>query len=237
MWYKVKRIMVWDKQVRPAGWTPDASRTLLYLPLESNATDYSGNNRTTSATSVTYTTVGWVQSAHVWTTWWIIVSPNDFISHSLNYKTNSVLVYVTSATSSSRRVIFECAKQNYYHFWWMLSENSTNIQFWSNWCGSNTVSWTVANSWLHLVQTIWDGYIKFYINWTLVDTQTYSTWYAWWNRSNSIEQNMTIFNDRGWVSDSRWLQWNARELIFENILWSAEDVSKYYNRIKGKLGF
>jgi hypothetical protein len=39
------------------GWhvTPN---TLLYLPLENNVTDYSGNSRTTTSSGVTYTTVG-----------------------------------------------------------------------------------------------------------------------------------------------------------------------------------
>ena len=225
--------MVYKKKWK---WKPWAN-TLLYLPLESDTNDYSGNNRTTSASNISFTTVGWVPSAHVGSTGWISVSPDTFITHDTPYKTNSVLIYVTSQTTSSNRYIFEWAKQNAYHFWWLLVGNSSNFEFGSNSTWANTYSWITANSWIHLVHTIWDWQIKLYINWALVNTQTYSTWYPWGNWSNSFQQSQTIFNTRNGVWQSQALNWNARELIFEQALWSADDVSNYYNWIKWKLGF
>ena len=244
MWYKLKRILIYpdgvtEKQVYPKyEWKPDASRTLLYLPLESNTNDYSGNSRTTSATSVTFTTVGWVQSAHVWTSWWIIVTPNGFINHSTPYMTTSALVYVTSQTTSARRNVFEWAIQNTLYFATKLVENSSNIQV--DWGNSNVASNSIIpNSWMHIVHTCWTPwtwYSKMYINWVLVGTASMaSDAYPRWNRPNSYQQSQTVLNWRGWVSASQWLNWNAREIIFENIEWSDEDVSKYYQRIKNKL--
>ena len=239
MWYKVKRIYQWTNLVRPAyEWKPDASRTLLYLPLESNATDYSGNSRTTSATSVTFTTVWWVPSAHVGTTGWIAVTPTTFITHSLQYKTTSCLIYCTDATSSNRRNVWEWKTQNACWIWCSIDPNAQTIQCLSQETAYYSVSWFVPNKWIHIVHTVWDWVQKVYINWELEYTDTYSTWYAWWNRPNNYQQSYTIMNSRYWPSNS-WtaLNWNAREIIFENILWSDEDVSKYYQRIKAKLWF
>lgn len=62
-------------------WTPDASRTLLYLPLESNVTDYSGNNRSTSPSNISYWTLWWIQTAYnsSWN-WYIFANrtPNNY---------------------------------------------------------------------------------------------------------------------------------------------------------------
>ena len=222
-------------------WTPDASRTLLYLPLENNTNDYSGNSRTCTPTSVTFTTVGWVKSAHVWTTGGIIVTPTNFITTSTKYKTVSVLVYWASSQTSARRNIWEWAIQNAIFIWLCAYENSTKINFFSwntVWNQPNTYMNDIANKWSLITETVGDGVQKFYINWELKQTNTYSSALpAWWNRTNSYEQSQTIFNARNWVSASEWLNWNAREIIFENVLWSDEDVANYYNRIKAKLWF
>ena len=231
----LKNAYIWEY----IPWTPDASRTLLYLPLESNTNDYSGNNRTCTPTSVTFTTVGWVKSAHVWTTGWIAVTPTTFITHSLSYKTTSCLIYCTDATSSVRRPVWEFKIQNACWIWCSISPNSQNIQGSiqeTDWYDVPNVF--VPNKWIHIVDTSWDGVHKIYINWELKYTGNYSSWYAWGNRPNNYQQSYTIMNTRYWPSAS-WtaLNWNAREIIFENILWSDEDVSKYYQRIKAKLWF
>lgn len=239
--WKITHRYVGTKQVRPSyEWKPDASRTLLYLPLESNTNDYSGNNRTCTPTSVTFTTVGWVKSAHVWTTGWIAVTPTNFITQSTQYKTTSVLVYVTSLQTSARRVVREWAIQNVEHHWLIITENTNwniNIFSWkTSWMGISSV--IAPNTWILITETLWNWVHKVYVNWTLINTVTYtSTLPAWWNRPYSYQQNQAILCWRDWVNYWQSLNWNAREIIFENILWSDEDVSKYYQRIKAKLWF
>lgn len=243
MWYKLKRILIYpdgvtEKQVYPAySWTPDASRTLLYLPLESDTNDYSGNNRTCTPTSVSFTTVGWVKSAHVWTSWWIIVTPTGFINHSTPYRTVSALVYVTSQTSSARRNVYERAIQNKMHSGMNLVENTSNINcyWWSSAVAENSI---ITNSRMHIVWTWWDWYAKTYVNGVLKDSEAIaSDAYPRWNRTETYQQLQWVLCSRNGPSSSnpQSLNGNAREIIFENILWSAEDVSKYYQRIKSKL--
>lgn len=218
-------------------WTPNASRTLLYLPLESNTNDYSGNNRTCTPTSVTFTTVGWVQSAHVGTTGWIIVTPTTFITHSLNYKTTSCLIYVTELSSSNRRNVWEFAIQNTNMPLLNIKESTNWVIKAGSWYtfDSEVPNKLSINTWTHIVETMGDWVQKIYINWELASTSTYSSWYTWGSRPNSYEQSQTILNSRKWVSTSQWLNWNAREIIFENILWSDEDVQNYYQQIRAKL--
>ena len=239
MWYKVNKRLIGTKQVRPSyEWKPDASRTLLYLPLESDTNDYSWNNRTCTPTSVTFTTVGWVQSAHVWTTGWIIVTPNGFVNTSLQYCTTSCLVYWTSAQTSNRRNLLEWKIQNTCSIGMCALENSTQLDaYWGVWNNPNTYVSDMVNKWTHIVMTIGNWVYKLYINWELKQNKTETYNYARWSRPYSYQQSQTVFNSRNWVSASQWLNWNAREIIFENIEWSADDVSKYYQRIKAKLWF
>lgn len=245
-WYKIKRVLIrpngTEKQVYPAVYKrePDASRTLLYLPLESDATDMSWNSRTTSASGVTYTTVGWVQSAHVGTTGWIVVTPKWFITNT-DPKTISFLYYVTQQISSSRRYLLEWAVQSKTYQNIIILENTS---YW-NCSATNTLtstSWSVvANSWQHVVITQNNnpndatGY-KIYINGVLNNT---ASWNATprWSWSSSSQNLQAVLCWRGWVNYWENFNWNAREIIFENVEWSADDASNYYNRIKAKLWF
>ena len=233
MWYKIKKIYQWTNQVRPSGWAPDASRTLLYLPLESDATDMSWNSRTTSANSVTYTTVGWVKSAHVWSGWWISVW-GSFLSQSISKRTISCLVYWTSQYNSHRRAMCNT-------FWstsnmGLLGKESTSyIQWWTWWVGISTESPSnayPANQRFHIVWTWedWANNNKLYINWEVVATANGTSIPRWYSGGSWYYVMRTDTNDES-------LDGNMREMIWENVVWSAEDVSNYYNRIKAKLWF
>lgn len=220
-------------------WEPDASRTLLYLPLESNTNDYSWNNRTCTPTSVTYTTVGGVVSAHVDNNWWILLQPDNFITKTTStWATLSALVYVTSQTSSARRYIWEWAKQNNAQFFSLINNNvSYYTIWWGNAVQVSSNSWTViANKRNHILYTVDSTAQKLYINWTLAITWSWTS-YPRWNPSAVNDQWQYVLCSRFWPNNSQSLNWNAREIIWENIVWSSDDVTKYYQRIKAKLWF
>lgn len=239
MWYKVNRIRVGTQQVRPSyEWQP-WSNTLLYLPLESDVVDKSWKSwRTFTTNSLSYTTVWGVQSIHVWTSWGIyLTAPKPIVTTSVSNQTVSILVYFTSSTTSSRRMILEWRVQNSVGTVLAAEANTTEIRaFWDSvW---DTVSANItANQRLHIVLTNCADGKKMYLNWQLASSWAWSSaprWSRWYSYSN----NQWIFARRDgdywwWLS----LNGNARELICENIIWSAEDVSNYYKRIKAKLGF
>ena len=220
-------------------WTPDASRTLLYLPLESDTNDYSGNSRTCTPTSVTFTTVGWVKSAHVWTTGWIALP--DFINkNTSSAATLSILLYVTSQTTSSRRYFWEYAVSNSSQFYWLINSNVSYYTIWGVWTSTSSISsdsWTVeANKWNNIVYTADSTEQCLYINWEKIATWT-GTSYPRWNPSTIVEQWKYLLCPRQWVSNWTSLNWNAREIIWENKKWTPTQVSNYYNQIKQQLWF
>ena len=239
MWYKVNKIRVGTQQVRPSGWIPN-DNTLLYLPLQSDVVDKSwqSTTRVFSSSWISYTTVGWVPSIHIGTTWWLLLTtPNPLVTSNTANQTISVLVYVTSQSSSSSRKILEFAIKDKEHTMLHLSSNWYYWYYWESAWSVATPSWSIiANQRVHIVATTDSSSKKIYINWSL------SASWAWsntprWIRPNSTEQSQTIFNVRWWLTGSQWLNWNARELIIEDKMWSAADVSKYYQRIKAKLWF
>ena len=232
MWYKVKRIMVGDKQVRPSyEWTPDASRTLLYLPLESNATDYSWNSRSTSPSNITYANLWWVMCANAnGSSSKISVTPTTFLSSSDTQGTMSMLVYGSSRSSTARQAIEFASSTSWVILRYQTNDNRTLIG-WFDWFRPNPS----VNNWHHIVLTFDSSYCYCYIDgeyyWTT--NRSIDDTPIWWRSPDVTWFN--VFANRSW-NTNRWSWW-GRELIFENIKWSAEDVSKYYQRIKAKLWF
>lgn len=221
------------------GWR-QTEYTQLYLPLENDIIDYSWKDRTTRQSGVTFTTVGGIQSANFPATWYIEVWPTWFVNYNSWPKTISALFYVTSATDSHRRTILEF--HNYH-----INADMLNIKEWTSqircaWAWqtyTDFTSWSVvvANKWTHVVWTTDTTYNKLYLDGVkIVET----TWwpYPWGYSNNNIEPAQNIWNWRdltSWGWD--WLRWNLREIILENKIWSADDVSSYYNWIKAKLWF
>jgi len=219
-------------------WTPN-DHTLLYLPLESDVVDRSWKSWRTFTTSwLSYTTVGGVHSVHVWTNWWAyLTAPKPIVTPSVSKQTISILTYVTSQQTSDRRDILEWRVQN--NVWTVLAFEwgTTEIRaFWDSVWDMLSAN-IIANQRMHIVLTNCSEWKKLYLNWQLV-----SSW-AWvssprWSWAYSYEQSQWILCRRGgdywwWLS----LNGNARELIAEDTIWSAEDVSNYYQRIKTKLWF
>ena len=242
MWYKLKRILIYpdgvtEKQVYPKyEWKPDASRTLLYLPLESNATDYSWNSISTTPSNVTYASLGWVMCANAnGSSSKIQLSNISFLPSDATGWTISFLIYWTSRTVwSTYRKALEFASSNAY-IW--AYYNTWNNGIWCNWFNNDgyiTDSDATLNSW-HLITftfdstncyAYFDGVFKFW--WS-----RYSSNPIWWKTPDVTW--FYIFCNRGW-NTNRWSWW-GRELIIEKVKRSAEDVSKYYQRIKAKLWF
>lgn len=213
-------------------WKPWAN-TLLYLPLESNITDQSWNSRSTSATNVSFTTVWWLASASIPSNWYITI-PNDIVSYSISERTVSCLIYVTSLQVSQRRSILRMLKNWVSYNNILILENTTNI--YDNIATSSTTlsqaywTWYLVNSRNNIVATCNSSWHNLYINWTKIAT---ATWFdkPRWVKYNSINDAMKIWGSDSW----QWLNGNMREMIMEDVMWSDDDVSNYYNRIKSKL--
>ena len=232
------------REYQQAGWQPWVN-TLLYLPLESDVVDQSGKSptRVFSTNWLSYTTVWWVPSVHIWTTWWAkLTTPYPLVSKDSTLPiTFSVLIYVTSAQTSSRRLIMDTWAFNGNRIWSCIYEGTTNIRFAIDYDDTPYVNlyannYSVANSWIHVLATVTTTSSHLYINWNLVDSWWWSPAPAWrWNHTYDNTQWILCTRDVNKYTVA--LNWNARELIIEQTEWTVQEVASYYTWIKNKLGF
>lgn len=228
MWYKVKRIMVWDKQVRPSGWKPWAN-TIAYYPLTSTTTinDESWNNKNLTNYWATFWIYQWVNCVNIdkrtkYVKWSISTSPTWANPRTYNfwcYNNNS------SAQSYEESYFFNWQEwENYMVLFWIWTDNKEFVsQFWQWW-----IFWTpIRQQWFNacLVYT-WTKFI-YYRNWAYVWEWTYTIntkWTElrlWWPRTSWD----------GWRDKFVWYMSN---FIFENKAWSEKEAVNYYNQTKSK---
>lgn len=224
------------------GWQPTED-TLLYLPLESDVVDMSwqATTRIFTTDSLTYTTVDNIPSVHIWSTGWIkLTTPYPLVPNTDTYPcTVSVLVYTTN-TNTNRYILDMAASYwNRQSIWfyttnglWMGVYNDTNDSSYATLQATLTLS-----QWNHIVYTITTTSSKLYVNWVLVDSWAGNPNYPRWNRPYGHDNTQWIFCERNYWSYARWLDWNARELIFEKKERTADEVANYYTWIKWQLGF
>jgi len=244
MWYKISNGYMWvnneEKQFYPGGykWQP-WDNTLLYLPLESDVVDQSWKSWRTFTTSwLSYTTVGWVPSLHIWTTWWLKLTAPYWLQSDLTKPiTVSVLLYRTTtanwfildmAASNSNRQIFRFVSGQLEVAVYNHNSDSTYAKIYADF---------TTNQWNHIVYTITKTASNLYVNWALISSWQWNPTYPWWLRPYSHDNTQWIFCDRNVNSYASALNWNARELIMEEVEWTAQQVADYYTMIKGKLWF
>lgn len=239
-WENIVKVYKWETLIW--GGRQPSENTLLYLPLESDVVDQSWKSWRTFTTSwLTYTTVGGVMSMHAWTTWWIkLTAPYPLQDN--NKRTNpitvSMLIYVTSQSQSSRRTLLDIAATNWNRQRIVLYENTSNIRLgvarWETEYTTLTAP-IIANEWMNIIYTITTSSSKLYVNWELKSSWAGNPTWPRWNRPYSHDNTQGIFCTRDVNNYGSWLNWNARELIMEEVERSGTDVLNYYNWVKWKL--
>jgi hypothetical protein len=139
----------------------------------------------------------------------------------------------------------------YCMFWdWADIENSKTISMWVFRSSNNCylIKWRYANqyifidnwycyipawqiqgtyipdnTWLYLVFIEWDTNMDVYINWQ----------FAWSWGKGGLQYKWTFLSNRD--SGDRF-SWRISELIFEDKIWTAEEISNYYNLTKSNYG-
>ncbi len=224
------------------SWKPSPERTMLYLPLENDVSDHSWNTGRTFATSwISYTTVGWLPSIHVGSTGWIkLTAPYPLQSDITKPLTVSCLFYRTWTWVGN---ILDFAASNYQ---WLRCSFDSN---WNIWIAPWEFIWSSdylyasinvpfeTSKWNVVTYTVSTTATKLYINWEL--KWSWNWWRyprSYWNRSWDNTQWILTTRNAGW-DYSIWLNWNARELIIEQVERSERDILKYNARIKNKLWF
>lgn len=231
-------IVVQSNFITTDFWRKPTTDTLLYLPLESDVVDMSWKSwRTFTTSSISYTTVWWVQSIHVWTSWWIkLTSPYPLQSDITKPLTVSVLIYRTwtwnwnildMASTGHQRLNCTIRSWNIWIAPWEFNSSTDNFY-------ARLSTPQETNKRFLITYTISTTATKLYIDWEL--KQSWNWWRyprSYWNRNRDNTQ--WILSDRSVWTYNTWLNWNARELIIEEKERTADDISSYNSYIKNKL--
>ena len=214
-------------EVTNQSWWQPWANTLVYMPLDWDAVDYSGNqNDGTWVGTASYQDVySW--STKKWAYFWdnsaielttLPVSWNTAFTHSCWVKTNAnwvAFMHHFGMDSYSKRSVlcmfYNINKRPLQDIYWVgiYVWSATTSSLWETWIN---IIYTYNGSWSHVL----------YINW-----QQYGTWS--WNLNIQTWYNKTIWR----ISSGATYTWYMlSESIIEDIVWTGQDALNYYNLTK-----
>ena len=221
------------------GWWQPWANTIAYYPLNWDLNDYSGNDRHLTWSWVTYTP---------WWPWQVA----SFSSSSTAYYTNQSLFNISYPFTYSFYIKSSNVPTTYYQtnlpyrMWaititdgntlWTFDKYAGLAAWWLygyNYYGSSCATWwwTINNdTWYHCVYTFDGLKEKLYLNWSLVSEKNCwgsHTWYsnATFRLAHQIQSG-----------DSIYFNWQLSNVIVENVAWSAQEVSDYFDITKSLYG-
>ena len=219
-------IYVWNNE-----WLP-GENTLVYYPLTSTTTvnDMSGNNRNLTNSWVTFWTYAGVDCAYFprsnskklyWTlplSWtqnftfnvWINRQWKTFYEHG-----NWQIVDLWNPWT------------NYVQFWIGINDDSNKYVAWTRWNDKTASTTNTTNTWNMVTVTHQSWTVKMYVNWTLIINDTISF--------NVANTNFTVWSFQSGIdsqTDYFAYYWYMSKLICESSIWTAQEVSDYYNSTK-----
>lgn len=238
----IKQIYVWTNLVRPISeWTPDSSRTLLYLKLNNNTTDSSWNSVTVNNSGISYGTIGNNYYAQLTSTTGYI-TPTASLWQQVWAWDFTVSFYFRAINNSGE-------SERPWFFWdwydsaspwpwicvrWTYGSWTPKISWLSDW---NQSQWSLEincsiSTW-HYQTNVRKNWVCYcYLDWQFMGqySNTYNYASPWVNK-------FYILN-RSDYSAQRWRSTWARisEVIFEKVAWTAQDVTNYYNLTKSNYG-
>jgi hypothetical protein len=199
-------------------WQPWAN-TIAYYPLNSTTTvnDMSGNNRNLTNNWVQFWEYDWVDCAYAsWSSYAYIIS--NPITWNSSF-TASIWCKMSSTSWWKNSIAFWNSWNNVSFSIWV---NGTSLYtgWWNN--DRNTGYTMSTNTRTHTVVTHDNWTIKVYVNGTLQYTGTVSF---------SLSNTKTVIG--AWLA-SYWDKWEGylSDAIEETVVWTAQEVSDYYNQTK-----
>ena len=207
-------------------WTPWAN-TIAYYPLETNANDYSWNNRNLTNSWITF-------SDNVWVFNWSAVGKyaDNSLWNSLTRFTYSIYVYTTSIPSGMSGGVYNRCRFMFIYQWNSSTFDKALYLYDSSKIGGYNydennstekivnATWISTNTWYHIAYTFDGTNIKIYKNWVLVDTKACDSCYTWYTSATLwIGWNET---NNGWMKT---FNGKLSKVIIENKVRTAEEVS------------
>ena len=200
-------------------WWHVTPNTLAYFPLTSSSTinDISWNNKNlTNSWNVSFWTYQWIDCAYF--SWNNYLYNNSFWTNQRSL-TVSWFMYFVNFSSGYDKNIFR-----WWNNLWPRIESNQNILHCSPWL-QQSISVQSNSKWIHYVFTYdWNGTLKFYVNATLI----------WTNSTASPPSSSWISISRSYQSNYSFFKWWQSEIIIEDYTRSQEQITKYFNKMKSK---
>ena len=236
MWYKLKRATIrvngTEKQIRPKSWWQPWVDTLIYYDFEhttwtteSNQASNSNYNGTYSWTPTIWTLASGKKYFDTEDTY-IVYSSNGISD--LNYNNSTICVWIKPQSNNGAWF----GQRWWWGSWWTIFcetyQWTMNLNLWlENYYISATAptqdAWhniVITNNW-----TVMTGYIDWVSIWTVNVTTTT------WNKVLNIGAVSTTDGASSGHTDASF--WSV---ILENKVWTAQEVSDYYNQTKSNYG-
>lgn len=226
MWYKLKKIYVWDKLVRPK-WKPWAN-TLAYYDFENDswttlknwASSWTTYDGTFLSTPSYWTTTAWKK--------YFICNKNNYATTPavpFNYGNVTINLWMDNLGDSA----------DWFVFWtWWRSYSAPNVVIIDIWASGTMALWNSSTEynfwrplWWHLMTFTGDGSnSKYYIDWTLIQTKSYST-----STTNSYQIWIwTIYEQKS--QSTRWFWGYFWAVMIEGKVWTVQEIQDYYDLTK-----
>ena len=208
-------------------WLP-WENTVAYYPLNSTTTvnDQSWNNRNLTNHSVSFNTYDGVDCAYFnWSSQYLDETTINW--GLINW--NLTISFWCKVTAWALNSIWYWKP---YNWTLVLYNNLTSIYCDTSNNNNNTTHTTFSTSSLNVWNLItitwtWNTYTV-YSNWTLSWSMTTSIPTSW----NSHFYLWCVGNDVDWLR--AYMTWHLSNYIIENKVWTADEISNYYNTLKSK---
>lgn len=206
-------------------WSPNAN-TLLYLPLENNYNDVTGNHTITATGTVSKWSIGYIFSNSY------IGTADQFVWPT--QATISLWLKQTSRTNNWN-VATKFIPQTPYHFIGIKYWNSNNSwdsntyirpEYSVNNSTPNVLTNTTVqplNSWLNVVVTHGSLGSFLYVNWVQITSDTIT---------NNLLTTSSWFYVWGIPNYSQYFNGEISKVIYESVQRTAQEVTDYYNKTK-----
>ena len=215
-----------EKQIRPVWWQPWAN-TIAYYPLTADTNDHSWNNRNLTNSWVTFVNNIWWATVPVWYYNW---SSNTSRSWDVQLSAWYTISWWSKVNSSSNVWIMldlrNEVQQGQGVNLWRCYQN--NISFFQQKSSSSEESYTesLTSNWTYWCITRTGSVWSIYKNWntTPVKQATLS------NQINTSNSKLWVWCRHQTLTDN--LNWYISEMIIENKVRTAQEISDYYNQTK-----
>lgn len=217
---KIQKIFIGSNQVRPHTWRPWAN-TVAYYPFTWDILDHSWNWKDLALNAWSYslfTNIITIPSGS--SLYWPLVTPEQTTwDRTINMRV------INTSTSARNSFVYRWSRNpiaSNWHMAWCDGENwnrpwvslkPTTSTWYRNRPSSASVWAVFLMTWVKTWTTM-----KLYLNWAEVSSTTLwtDTW-GWYTNTCTVLE--------------AWTYW---EIIIEDKVWTADEISKYYNNTRGK---